>query len=131
MGLTDNITKSLNKMGGNFEEPRKPQKEEPRTGMCPDCKKEVSKLATMCPHCGRPLKREDILENPIAKPFLQRTIDDERFIRQSRGETTNKSGGTGVIGIVFAIIIAVILLVILLPKLTSPQVQGVLQELKK
>lgn len=123
------LTRAVNQTVRNIVDPPKP--EEPRTGMCPDCGKEVSKLAVTCPHCGRPLTREEIRENPIVKPIFQRTAEDERFIRQSRGETTNGKSGAGVIGIVFAIIIAVIVLIILLPKLTSPEVQGALQELKK
>ena len=127
--MTNNITKALG--GGSEGNGTRQQGDGPRTGLCPDCKEIVSKLAKTCPHCGRPLESEDILVNPADKPWYNRTAEDQRIIAKTSGRNTQKSGGAGVIGIVFAIIIAVIALIILLPKLTSPEVQGILKEVTK
>lgn len=45
-------------LGNSFRQMRDGP-DEPRVTVCPDCWKQVSKVATTCPHCGRPLKREE------------------------------------------------------------------------
>lgn len=50
-------------LSGNGQTPN-----EPKTGLCPDCGKIVSKMARTCPHCGRPLNAGDVMENPEKKP---------------------------------------------------------------
>ena len=55
---------------------------------CPDCAKEVSKLANTCPHCGRPLQ-------PQVQP------------------EPAQSRGINFWGVVLAVIIAVIILSVL------------------
>ena len=121
---TKNIVKA---MGGEVQS----QESESRTGICPDCKNLVSKLAKTCPHCGRPLTSEEIEMNPVEKPWYSRTTEDQRIIAKTSGNVQQNKGGAGVIGIAIAIIIAVIALIILLPKLMSPEVQVVLQEVTK
>lgn len=121
---TKNIVKA---MGGEVQS----QESESRTGICPDCKNLVSKLAKTCPHCGRPLTSEEIEMNPVEKPWYSRTAEDQRIIAKTSGNVQQNKGGAGVIGIAIAIIIAVIALIILLPKLMSPEVQVVLQEVTK
>ena len=32
---------------------------------CPMCKREVSSNATACPHCGEPMKKEELLNKPV------------------------------------------------------------------
>lgn len=126
--MTNNITKAL---GGSGTQGSGNKGSGSKTGICPDCKGVVSKLAQTCPHCGRPLTSEDIEMNPVEKPWYNRTAEDQRIIAKTSGRNTQNKGGAGVIGIVFAIIIAVIALIILLPKLMSPEVQGILKEVTK
>lgn len=38
--------------------------------ICPECKKEVSNRANICPHCGNPLALDSSTETPIT---IQRT----------------------------------------------------------
>ncbi len=65
---------------------------------CPDCAKEVSKLAITCPHCGRPLQPQ-VATQPIEQPQVQ--------------PEPAQSQGINFWGVVLAVIIAVIILSVL------------------
>ncbi|MBV1709374.1 MAG: hypothetical protein KMY54_05915 [Erysipelothrix sp.] len=61
---------------------------------CPDCAREVSKLAVTCPHCGRPLQPQ-VQPQPIEPAVPAQTQ------------------GISFWGIVLAVIIAVVILSVL------------------
>lgn len=51
--------------------------EESRLGLCPDCGDVVSRIATWCPHCGRPLQygeAEAITERAARKKLWRKEI---------------------------------------------------------
>lgn len=71
---------------------------ESRLTTCPDCVREVSKLAITCPHCGRPLQ-------PQVAP---------QVIEQPNTQTPPaQSTGISFWGIVLAVIIAAFILSVL------------------
>ena len=65
---------------------------------CPDCAREVSKLAITCPHCGRPLQPQVQIQ-PVEQPQVQ--------------PEPAQTQGISFWGIVLAVIIAVIILSVL------------------
>ncbi|PKM87830.1 MAG: hypothetical protein CVU85_05130 [Firmicutes bacterium HGW-Firmicutes-10] len=67
---------------------------ESKLTVCPDCAKEVSKLAVTCPHCGRPLQ-------PQSEP------------RPIEAPQPAQVQGISFWGIVLAVIIAVVILSVL------------------
>lgn len=101
---------------------------EPKTGLCPDCGKIVSKLAKTCPHCGRPLDAGDVIENPENKPVFMRTAEDHEAIRNARG--TNGGKQTSTAGIVVAVVIGLLIAVWILTQTMHVEVTGTIVPMK-
>ena len=110
-------------LSGNGQTPN-----EPKTGLCPDCGKIVSKLARTCPHCGRPLDPGDVKENPENKPILQRTMEDNEAIRNARESNGGKQTSTA--GIVVAVVIALLIVVWILTQTMHVEVTGTITPIK-
>lgn len=119
-----NATRKLaTNMYGNGREPNKP-----KTGLCPDCGKIVSKLAKTCPHCGRPLNAGDVKENPENKPIFRRTEEDNEAIRNARESSGGKQTSTA--GVVAAVVIALLIVVWILTQTLHVEVTGTIVPIK-
>ncbi len=44
----------------------------PKLGLCPDCKAVISRSASSCPKCGRPVSEGDLLDVPDHSASFQR-----------------------------------------------------------
>lgn len=124
--LENTTRKLVTNLYGNGREPNEPN--EPKTGLCPDCGKIVSKLAKTCPHCGRPLNAGDVMENPENKPILQRTMKDNEMIRNARDSNGGKQ--TSAAGIVVAVVIALLIVVWILTQTLHVEVTGTIVPIK-
>jgi len=42
---------------------------------CPDCEKQVSTAATACPHCGRPMKKQDVIAPKSGEGLFMQSLN--------------------------------------------------------
>lgn len=74
---------------------------------CPECKKEVSTLATICPHCGAPVETNEVKEEKTTAVEQPTTEPVTEVSSTSTTKSSNK--GLMIIGVIIIVLLAALI----------------------